>query len=361
MNRARALAVADRAASLSLKLICAVNLLFLFSFLVMAMLAVGQARAEAPACNGSDLLSALEASDPAAARAIAAEAAATFNGKGLLWRIEKAGIKPSFLFGTMHMTDPRVTRLTPAAQRAFDAADTVVIETTDVLDQNKMVAAIMGEPELMMFTDGTTLTSRLSAEDANLVDQALVERGIPAASVAMMKPWMLSAMLALPACELARKAAGAPVLDLKLAQDAKSAGKSLEGLETSIDQLRAMASIPMEFHMKGLVETLRLGDRSDDVIETMIVLYTREQTGMFWPLFRHVLPGGEEDDAGYAVFEEEMITRRNVAMAEHAEPILATGNAFIAVGALHLPGRLGLIEKLRSAGYSVSPVAGEAH
>ena len=41
----------------------------------------------------------------------------------------------------MHMTDPRVTSLTPPAQHAFDGAETVVIETTDILDQAKMMAA----------------------------------------------------------------------------------------------------------------------------------------------------------------------------------------------------------------------------
>ena len=95
---------------------------------------------------------------------IEAEAAATPNGKGLLWKLEKPGEKPSFLFGTMHMTDPRVTTLPPAAQKAFDAAGTVIIETTDVLDQQKMMAAMLKEPDLMMFTDDTTLTSLLSPD-----------------------------------------------------------------------------------------------------------------------------------------------------------------------------------------------------
>ena len=65
------------------------------------------------------------------------------------------------------------------------------------------------------------------------MNTALDHRGIPPASVARMKPWMLSAMLALPACELARQADGAPILDVRLAEDAKAPGKSLQGLETA--------------------------------------------------------------------------------------------------------------------------------
>ncbi|RWF64504.1 TraB/GumN family protein [Mesorhizobium sp.] len=351
----RVIAIADRAALVSLKLLVALNVLFFLSFLIVALLA-GRAHAETPACGGTDMLSALRKDNPTVYSKIEAEAAATPNGKGLLWKLEKPGEKPSFLFGTMHMTDPRVTTLPPAAQKAFDAADTVVIETTEVLDQQKMMAALLKEPDLMMFTDSTTLSSLLSPDDAAAMNKALDARGIPPATVAKMKPWLLSAMVALPACELARKAGGAPVLDVKLAEDAKASGKSVEGLETVADQLHAMTSLPLAFHMKGLVDTLKLGDKVNDVNETMIVLYQSGETGMFWPLFRVVLPGDEDDPAGYAAFEETMITSRNKVMADHAGPLLARGNAFMAVGAMHLPGPQGLVEDLRKAGYTVTAV-----
>ena len=187
------------------------------------------------------------------------------------------------------------------------------------------------------------------------MNAALEARGIPPASVATMKPWMLATMVALPACELARQSAGQPILDKKLAEDAQASGKALEGLETIAEQLGAMASLPMDFHMKGLVETLKLGDRMDDVIETMIVLYKAERVDMFWPLFRETLPQQAGDD-GYAAFEQAMIRTRNRTMAERAGAVLSRGNAFIAVGALHLPGEEGLVELFRKAGFTVSAV-----
>lgn len=354
MNKAAVLA--DRLSLPALKLLAALNVLFFLSFLVVALLAAGKAKAEAQACAGADLTASLQKDDPAAYAKIEAEAAATPNGTGLLWKLEKAGEKPSYLFGTMHMTDPRVTALPAAAQQAFDAAGTVIIETTEVLDQKKMMATLAKEPDLMMFTDGTTLSSLLSPADAAVVDKALDARGIPPASVARMKPWILSAMLALSPCEMARKAGGAPVLDVKLAEEAKAGGKELEGLETAADQLRAMASLPLSLHMRGLVDTLKLGDRMDDVNETMISLYRRGEIGMIWPLFRVALPDEADDPAGYAAFEDTMVTSRNKVMAERAAPILARGNAFMAVGALHLPGPQGLVELLRRAGYTVTAV-----
>src|SRR5690606_7133604 len=120
------------------------------------------------------MIAELAASDPRLVERIEAEAAAVPNGNGLLWRIERPGAEPSWLFGTMHMSDPRVVTLPPAAQAAFDRADTVVIETTDILDEEKMGVALLARPELMMFTDATTLPDLLSEADRKVVDRELI-------------------------------------------------------------------------------------------------------------------------------------------------------------------------------------------
>ena len=43
-------------------------------------------------------------------------------------------------------------------------------------------------------------------------------------------------------------------------------------------------------------------------------------------------------------------------MAERAAQYLEKGNAFMAVGALHLPGKDGLVALLRDEGFTVEPV-----
>lgn len=358
MTQTPSSALADRAADLSLRWLGRLNILFAIAFYCALLFAVSQAQAEdAPACTGTNLLAGMERDDPTLLANIRAEAAKTPNSDSLLWRVTRDGIADSYLFGTLHMSDPRVIRLPEPAQRAFDAASTVVIETTEILDPAQMMASLLAQPELMMFTDDTTLFSLLSDDDRQVVEDALRTRGIPPASVLKMKPWMIASMVSMPACELARKAAGAPVLDVELAQRAQAEGKELVGLETVQDQLGAMASLPMEFHMRGLVDTLKLGDRIDDVIETMIVLYIEGDTGMFWPFFRAVLPSEDDGDGGYAAFEETMVVARNQTMAQRAIPILAKGGAFVAVGALHLPGEQGLVSLLRQAGYTVEGVS----
>ncbi|WP_265517751.1 TraB/GumN family protein [Nitratireductor luteus] len=349
-------ALADRIANTSLWLLAAVNVLFVLAFAVTLLFATSPAHSQADetiACNGRNLLEEFLRNDPEQVVEIEREAGRTPNGKGLLWKIEKDGIAPSFLFGTMHVTDPRVTSLPDAAKAAFDEARTVVIETTDILDQQAVMAAMVEEPGLMMFPPGEALTDHLTAEQREIVSTALDARGVPLSSVVKMKPWMLVSLVALPACEQARQQAGKPVLDVKLAKDAKAAGKKLAGLESVGEQLRAMASLPMPFHIEGLVSTLSMGDRVDDVIETMIQLYSDGETAMFRPMLEQAVPG-DGASMGYAEFEAAMVTARNATMAERALPILKKGHAFIAVGAMHLPGKDGLVEKLRQAGYRVT-------
>lgn len=330
------------------------NLLFVISVVALLLLGSSVARAEAAqVCSGSNLLLELEREDPAKLAQIRKEAAKTLNGKGLLWKIEKDGIEPSFLFGTMHLTDTRVTDLTPSARSAFDAANVVIIETTDVLDQQAAALSLMAHPELMMLPGSDTLKSLMSPEDAAIVNAALESRGIPPGSVIKMQPWLLTAMVSIPACEHSRRQSGLPILDAKLAEDAESDGKEIAGLETAVSQLEAMASLPVKFHIDGLVQTLKLGDRMNDVFETLVVLYQAGETGMVWPLFRAILPS--DDKVGYAEFERIMVTKRNHGMVKTAEPLLQKGRAFIAVGALHLPGEEGMVELLRKKGYRVSP------
>lgn len=343
----------------ALRFMALVNSLFFASFLVVLLLASSRADAQAIVCTGGNLAAAMQRDDPAAYAKLEAEAAATPNSAARLWKIEKDGVKPSYLFGTMHMTDPRVIDLTPEAKTAFDSAATVVIESTDILDEKKAAMAMLGRPELIMFTDQTTLSSLLGKVEAEKLNKGLTARGVPLITVNKMRPWMIAAMIVLPACEQQRKKAGAPFLDIKLARDAEAAGKKVEGLETIAEQLEAMNSVPMDLQIQSLVETVALGDKMDDVMETMIALYAEGRAGLVMPFLKSLSAKemSSMDEKSYGDFEEIMITARNKIMSARAAKILAEGNAFIAVGALHLPGDKGLVELFRKSGYTVTALA----
>jgi uncharacterized protein len=338
----------------------AVSLPFALLILLAAGLVLGTGKARAydsAACKGVSLVKHLAASNPQKLAEVRARASGTRNGRGLLWKVEKAGLAPSYLFGTMHVTDPRVTRLPDAAQAALDAAGTVVIETIEILDPAIAQAALLTRPELTMFTDGNTLTSLLDEDETRLIETELSRRGIPLAAVSQMKPWMIAGLVALPACEMARKTKGVEFLDIKIAKTARAEGKQLLGLESIGEQMSAMADLPMEFHIRGLVETIKLADMMPDIMATMTDLYLKGEIAQIMPVILAAGPQDmESDTSGYAAFEERIVRMRNHVMAERATPILDAGNAFIAVGALHLPGEEGVVALLQDAGYTVRAV-----
>ena len=49
-----------------------------------------------------------------------------------------------------------------------------------------------------------------------------------------------------------------------------------------------------------------------------------------------------------------LIDERNLRMRDRLLPILEKGDAFVAVGAMHLSGETGLVELLRQSGYTVT-------
>lgn len=324
--------------------------------LVFLLMAAG-ARAEDVACGARDLVGELKKSDPAAYARLEAEGAKIANSGYRFWKIEKDGQKPDWLLGTIHLSDPRVTDLPPEAKSAYDGANTVILESDEILDPKNASLKLFAKPDLMMFSDSKTLMDYLSPEDQKTLETALMARGIPLGSVVKMKPYLLSSMLALSTCEMSRKAKGAPFLDMKLAVEGQAAGKQVKGVETLAEQLEAMASLPMDFHIRSLVSAARYPQYTADMMETTVQLYLHGQIGLVFPAGAYFAPEKKAGDfKDMALFEEKLITVRNHHMADRADPMLAKGNAFMAVGALHLLGDQGLVELLKKKGYKATPV-----
>ena len=308
------------------------------------------------ACAGADLRPVLAREAPDLLAGAERAAAGTLNGGHRLWRVTTPDGATGHLYGTMHVSDPAVVALPAEAQAAYDGAGIVVIETLDVLDEGAMAASLFARPELMAFTDGSDLTDLMDDGEEAALAAALKGRGMTLAAVKSFKPWILSGMIALPACE-----AGESFLDIDLARSARDAGRDVRGLESAVEQMEAMASVPMDVHVDALVGSAMLGDGLVDAFHTMGRLYAEGQIGAIWPVLQaisaHLAPGSQMDPAAMVAFEEAVITERNRLMAERAAPILAEGGAFVAVGALHLPGETGLVELLRESGHTVEPVA----
>lgn len=344
-----------RAQGFVLWLIAAAHVVALAS-LLLVLGSLSPARAETPACDGRNLLEEMKAEKSPLYDRIVAEGAKVPNGKGIFWKIEKDGLAPSYLLGTMHVSDPRVLKMPLGAAEAHSKAKAIIIESDEVIDEKKAMAAMLAKPELMMLTDGSTIDSLLPKDDVALLEAGLKARGVPLSAVSRMRPWMLMALVSVPACELARKAQNVAFLDKKIAEQATAEGKPVKGLETLEEQAAALNAIPIELHLKSLIETIKLGKRVDDVFETLTEVYLSGDIGLAMPMLKAVAPDGTEDEAGYGDFENLVVSKRNHVMADRAAPILGQGGAFMAVGALHLPGEEGLVELFRKQGFKVTAV-----
>ena len=101
---------------------------------------------------------------------------------------------------------------------------------------------------------------------------------------------------------------------------------------------------------------LRSYDRIDDILETTVQLYLARQLGAIWPLQLELAGKAGVDPGAFASLEQNLLATRNLGMRQTATSHLDEGGVFIAVGALHLPGRQGLVSLLREAGYTLTPL-----
>ncbi len=356
-------ATLDRTLTIIVWISTAIRLALVASFLVIAGLA-GKAIASQTSekttdnppivCAGKNLLALMEKEDPEALARIERASAVVINGSSRFWRIEKAGLPPSWVFGTMHFADPRVVKIPASVESALDQAATVVVENTELLDQDAAAKTMIQFRSMMFLSDGSTLEKHYDENTIAKIKHRLKGRNVPYFLGKRMQPWVLATAIVMPLCEIERKQRKQNVLDYRLAQRAVSQGKKLVGLETIHEQLSAMAGLPFEFHLKSLKETVHLGSLLDDMMETMVIIYQQGKVGHIWPFIKQLTPGTSKG-SGYAAFQQALITKRNAVMVERSLQHFAEGAVFMAVGALHLPGENGVLRQLQDAGYDVVP------
>jgi uncharacterized protein len=333
-------------------------LALLRTLLVGAALLMAQAAglaAQTASCSGKNMLDEMRVTDTAAHDRVMAAAGATENANALLWKIERTGTPDSYLFGTMHLTDDRINALSPAFDAAFKSVRRLVLEVGD-LSTAAFMKALARTRDLMMFTDGRRLEQLLTEAEYARVAAILQRSGFPPQAAGAFKPWVATLMLALSDCERRRAAEGLLPLDARLAKNATDRGIAVMGLESLEQQFRAMADVPEADQVEMLKASLRTYDRIDDVVETTVQLYLARQLGAVWP-FQLAL--AERSGVAPAVFnsaEQSLVLTRNLGMRDKALEPLAEGGALIAVGALHLPGKQGLVSLFREAGYTLTPL-----
>lgn len=309
---------------------------------------------KAAECVGVDLVKALQTTDAASFEKFENTARGVANGQGLLWRIEGKGGRASYLFGTMHSSEAIAKSFDELVLRALRRARVVATELPGAstrrvaTELRRLVANRSFRPE------GDSL-GMLPAGIRDQVEARIARIGIPPQVSEQLQPWYLALAMSRSHCSSGQAGVDTETADARIERFAVEQGSVLVALESPVEQVEALASIPDEVALRMMREATERDLKPEDVESTITGLYSTRRIGYLLAM-RGPIWAGVFDVDGYADFLTAFITRRNAAMLQRALPILSSGEAFLAVGALHLPGESGLIELIRRSGFSVTRI-----
>lgn len=262
--------------------------------------------------------------------------------KALLWKVDGQGLShASYVVGTVHSRDARAFGQVPQLLEVIHGLDGVAGE----LDLTSTAEASMELAMAMMMPPGTTLADLYSKRKLKRVQDAVSEHlGAMAMMAERLKPFFLMSLLS----ESVMRADSAMVLDQYLQVKAKEMGKEVLGIETMQEQLAAVNDLPLQEQADMLYQLVQndlyLGD-----MDGMMEAYAAQDLDR---LTKIVSLGGLPDG-----FSARLLTDRNKVMAERADSLMQEGSTLLfALGAGHLPGADGVLERLRRMGYAVEPV-----
>ena len=270
---------------------------------------------------------------------------APVHADGVLWQVQGPGAtQPSHVFATIHSDDPRVLDLDPGIERAFRSAQQYAFELDFDADIRQTMARAMFDRA------PPTLEEQLGDDDWQRARRAAQARGVPVNALQSMEPWALAITIAVPPMD------PTATLDRVLFRRASDLGRPIHGLETAEEQLSLFADLAEKEQLNLLRATLDLAERDglEPMFESLTNAWLRGDLGALMEISESnpMLPDGERNDA----FTKRVVDERNERMVERMQPLIERGGAFVAVGALHLPGERGVLRLLEEAGYTVTPV-----
>ncbi len=261
--------------------------------------------------------------------------------KSLLWRISGKGLKhPSYLFGTIHLTDKRLFKLGDSVFNAIERTEGFAME----INPDEMGAWYINKA--INEAEGAPLNELLDENDFKKYSTALAKKfKKPAAEittrdiVAEKNKWM---------ADYLEKGEMATFLDAYLYNIARRQGKWVGGVEDITDQAGLLDDLVDKTDIDMLLanDTSIIKRSANNMVERMINMYVNQD-----------LTGIESITANQsAEYNDLLLIKRNVKMARRIDSLTALRTMFVAVGAAHLPGDSGVIHLLRARGFTVEPV-----
>ncbi|MEL6820253.1 MAG: TraB/GumN family protein [Calditrichota bacterium] len=258
----------------------------------------------------------------------------------LLWEVNHETLqKPSYLFGTIHLIPESRFELTGVAENALRSCDRLLLEvnSTDPNVKREQIAA-------MVMLDGTTLKELLGELYDNIAEAYKDSFDIDLAQFNRINPYFISMMVSEKM--LKEPSTSYEAMLLKKAFEHRM---GVEGLETVADHVDLLSEYSMEDMIEELLTAPVNLNEQRLIMHEIIDLYLKEE---LQELYNRMKEEEDESDKYYSLIVEG----RNMKWIPKIIRHMNTESTFIAVGAAHLPGELGLIQLLRKSGYSVTPL-----
>lgn len=262
------------------------------------------------------------------------------HSQGMLWKLEKPGVKTNYLYGTIHISDTEVTVLPNLVEQALLDSEHFVMEALPDVEE------MMAFSKTMFFNDGQLLAMFLDAPVYERTKEILATYHLGHDAVSVMKPWAAFLMMNYPSDQ-------GEVLDLVLLAMAQQNGASVAGLETMKEQAAIFNQLNLDDQAKLLTDTVCHYDIVKEDFSIMKTLYLDRDLG---GLYRHANRYTMVLEPVYEKLLKNLIEDRNHTMAKRMQKVLDQGNAFVAIGAMHLTGEEGVLSLLEQQGYRVSAV-----
>jgi len=260
--------------------------------------------------------------------------------KGLLWQITGKGItQPTYLYGTIHLFDTTLYKLPEAVMSKLSQTKQVYFE----LDFAKLNPAEM-MPYIMVKDTAQQLDKMLDA--ASLAKLKEIAKTSP--MMQSMGP-MLYKFKPIFLTTLLLNNGKAVTIDMEMYKRAVALKDSVGGLETIAEQMQALDAISVPKQAQMMQEFLKSYTSADDLIKKLTEIYVKQDVD-------HLMEELNNNAPIDASFNEALLTKRNIVMADRIEKLVGKQSTMIAVGGGHLGGDKGLIKLLKQKGYQLKSI-----
>lgn len=264
-------------------------------------------------------------------------------GNSPVWKISK-GDKVLYIGGTIHVLTKSDYPLPKTFDEAYSKSSTLVFET----DIQKVKSPEFQQSLMMnmLLKNGKTLKDVLKAETYSKVEKYFTKLGMPMVGMASFKPSMIA--LTLTMLELQRLGLIGAGVDEFFSKKAIKDKKNLGKLETVEQQLNFLTSMGEGNEDEMIMHTLKEMEKMPTLLQSMKDAW---RIGNVSELDKIGLSPFKKDFPD--VYNQFIVKRNNAWMPLIENMIKDDDVEFILVGALHLVGEDGVIEKLEALGYVV--------